>query len=140
MFRTQVLYIILPILIPVGISVILIRFSLATRSSRARIQLLEQNALKLAHHLRELEEKVEDAVVNLIDDSNPSFSCKYPPEHPIITPLQRRMAASLNRLPIKKERAYLPHVLDSHSILRGDVKGHRRGEGVIRHWATSFIL
>ena len=134
----------LPILIPIGLSVALINFSLATRSSRARIRLLEQDESKLAHYLRELEKDVEDIVVNLVDDSNPSFSGKHPPEHPIITPLQRRMAASLNRLPIKKERAYFPHVRNSHSIIVcRDVKRfeiHRRGEGVVRHWATSFIL
>ena len=144
MSRTQVLYILLPILIPVGISIALVRFTLATRSSRARIRLLEQDESKLAHYLREFEKDVEDVVVNLIDDSNPSFSGKHPSEHPIITPLQRRMAASLNGLPIKKERAYLPHVRNSHAIIVcRDVKRfelHRRGEGVIRHWATSFIL
>jgi len=144
MFRTQVLYIMLPVLIPTAFSIAAVSFALAMRSSRARIRLLEQDESKLAHYLRELEKDVEDIDVNLVDDSNPSFSGKHPPEHPIITPLQRRMAASLNRLPIKKEWAYFPHVLNSHSIIVcSDVKRfeiHRRGEGIIRHWATSFIL
>ncbi|KAL1723043.1 putative serine esterase-domain-containing protein [Schizophyllum commune] len=61
-----------------------------------------------------------------------------------IAPLQRKMAANLNALPIQKERAFIENVRNSHAvIISRDVKNfewHRRGEGVIRHWADSFEL
>ncbi|KAL1747599.1 putative serine esterase-domain-containing protein [Schizophyllum fasciatum] len=61
-----------------------------------------------------------------------------------IAPLQRKMAAALNELPIQKERAFIENVRNSHAvIISRDVKNfdwHRQGEGVIRHWADSFEL
>jgi hypothetical protein len=146
-------------------SLAIVRLSLAARSSRARIKLLENDATntqKLIHILEQLERQVEDAVVDYIDDddvdpatpdaaerglvSSSKRKCrsKPPPEQPIITPMQRKIAASLNRLPIKKERAYFPDVRNSHAmIICRDVKNfemHKRGEGIVRHWADSFIL
>ncbi|RDB15767.1 hypothetical protein Hypma_003722 [Hypsizygus marmoreus] len=149
-----VLYALLPVLIPLGISLIVLRFSLATRSSRARIRLLEQESKgeHLIHVLAQLEKDVEIAVAELIDDPNPitppspstKRTPKPPPEQPILTPLQRKIAASLNTLPIKKELAYIENVRNSHAVIVcRDVKrfeGHRQGEGIIRHWAASFTL
>ena len=67
-----------------------------------------------------------------------------PKSAPRIAPLQRKMAANLNALPIQKERAFIENVRNSHAvIISRDVKNfewHRRGEGVIRHWADSFEL
>ncbi|KAJ7890560.1 DUF676-domain-containing protein [Mycena olivaceomarginata] len=156
-----VLYAILPILIPVFISLAVVRLSLAARSSRARIRLLESDASstqKLAHILAQLEKQVENAVVDLIDDdthaagepvADPeralSKKRRSPPQElPILTPTQHRIAVWLNRLPLKKERAYFPEVLNSHAIIIcRDVKRfemHRQGEGVVRHWADSFVM
>lgn len=162
------MYTLLPLLIPVGISVAVIRISLSAHHSRARIRLLEQDessSEKLIHILAQLEKNVEDVVVDLIDDSGPSpvassstdvsttdgqaltkkaKKTKLPPEQPILTPLQRNIAASLNKLPIKKELAYIWSVRNSHAtIVCRDVKrfeAHREGEGIVRHWATSFVL
>jgi hypothetical protein len=110
-------------------SLAVVRLSLAARSSRARIRLLESDASstqKLAHILAQLEKQVENAVVDLIDDdthaagepvADPeralSKKRRSPPQElPILTPTQHRIAAWLNRLPLKKERAYFPEVLN----------------------------
>ena len=65
-------------------------------------------------------------------------------QHPILTPLQRKIAAALNKLPLKKEQVYIHSVRNSHAIIVcRDVKRfelHRQGEGVVRHWADHFIL
>ena len=68
-----------------------------------------------------------------------------PSPHPfVLKPIQHKIAASLNQLPIEKELAYIPDVVNSHAIIVcRDIKRfetHRVGEGVVRHWAASFIL
>lgn len=146
-----VLYSLLPILVPVFISLAILRLSLATRSSRARIKELEREAHNegrqtLVHLFAELEREVEEAVVDFIDnpDPSPSYQPENSKQHPIITPNHTRIATWLNSLPIKKELAFFPAVRNSHAmIICRDVKRfeiHRLGEGVVRHWAQSFIL
>jgi hypothetical protein len=69
----QVLYLMLPILIPILIIIALIRLSLASRSSRARIKLLEKdNKNNLMHVLEALEKQIADTVVDLVDDPEDS--------------------------------------------------------------------
>ncbi|KAJ6518780.1 DUF676-domain-containing protein [Mycena sanguinolenta] len=140
------MYIMLPFLIPVFFSLALVRLSLAARSSRARIRLLEKDASstqKLAHILTQLEKQVEHAVVDLIDDdahAGDSPAGAVDPESapleetpllegsrgrssepqqalPMLTPTQRRIAVWLNRLPLKKERTYFPNVMNSHALI-----------------------
>ena len=153
----------LPVLIPVFISIAVFRLSMAARDSRARIKLLETDESKgprLIHILSTLEQKVETAVANLIDDplseSDPTpGSTTTPPveirsveddkRRPPLNPLQLRMAAWLNKLPgLKKERAFIPLVVNSHAVIVcRDPKRfptHRVGEGVIRYWADQFVL
>jgi hypothetical protein len=153
-----VLYISLPVLIPAFISLIILRLSLASRSSRVRIKQLEEEShttgqQKLADTLAELEREVEEAVVDLIDNPDLSSSIYQPSEssttgssrkQPIISPNHKKIVNWLNLLPIKKEIAYFPDVRNSHAIIVcRDVEhfeSHRKGEGVLRHWANSFIL
>lgn len=160
----------MPLLIPVGLSIAIVHSSLATRSSRARIKLLEKdekNSQKLIHILDQLEKRVGDVVADLIDDPGPepdasmtaleetessqgkkrvwgNSKAKPPPQQPIITPLQRKIAASLNKLPLKKKLAYIQGLRNSHPVIVcRDVKrfeAHRAGEGVVRHWAKEFEL
>jgi hypothetical protein len=147
----------LPILIPLFICLAITRLSLATRSSRVRIKQLEQEARtagqeKLADILAELELEVEEAVVaDLIDNPVSSSSPLYQTSkestsraHPILTPNHKKIVNWLNLIPIKKEIAYFPEVRNSHAmIVCRDVERfefHRQGEGVLRHWANSFIL
>ncbi|KAG6807868.1 hypothetical protein H0H92_006163 [Tricholoma furcatifolium] len=153
-------YTFLPVLVPAVISLVLLRFSLETQSSRARIRLMEAdktNTEKLIDILAELEQEGEDAVMQLLSDDAPeleqgesasvvtkSETNKRNPEQPILTPLQVKIAGWLNQLPLQKKLAFFPDVMNSHAmIVSRDVKQfqfHRRGEAVIRHWASSFIL
>ncbi|KAG6914058.1 hypothetical protein DXG01_002735 [Tephrocybe rancida] len=170
-----VLYTFLPLLIPAALSLVVVRFTLATRSSRERIRLLEEdktNTQKLIDILAELEDNVEHAVADLVIDnpadagpissnlesaSSSSTSVitkvdakkqkkekKIKAEQPILTPVQVKAAGWLNQLPFKKELAFFPEARNSHAmIVCRDVKRfevHRRGEGVLRHWAASFVL
>jgi hypothetical protein len=64
---------------------------------------------------------------------------------PLLSPMQRRIIASLNALPqLRKERTWLPDVRNSHAtIVARDVANfpfHKVGHGVLRHWADSFIV
>lgn len=143
------IYSLLPILIPTFITLALTRFTLATRSSKSRIRLLEKEAntsgqQKLIHILADLEKEMEDAVVDLIDNADSGPVDEASRAHPIISPNHRKIATWLNTLPIKKELAYFESVRNSHAIIVSrDVKRfemHKLGEPVIRHWADSFII
>ena len=146
------MYASLPVVIPVVISLAILRvseISLASRFSRFRIKQLEEEAhstgqQKLSDTLAELEREVEEAVVDLIDSPNLSSSIYRSHEQPIISPNHKKIVNWLNSLPIKKEIVYFPVVWNSHPIIVcRDVKhfkSHRQGEGVLRHWANSFVL
>ncbi|KAF5316535.1 hypothetical protein D9619_006440 [Psilocybe cf. subviscida] len=147
-----VLYGFLPVLIPAFIALALTRLSLASRKSRARIRTLEKEASEsenktLLSIFEEIEREVEEAVVDFIDnpDPTPIYQSKSVKKlHPIITPTHKRIAAWLNTLPLEKEISFFPGVLNSHAmIICRDIKRfevHKRGEGVVRHWATSLVI
>ncbi|KAJ7577101.1 DUF676-domain-containing protein [Mycena floridula] len=129
-----VFYVLLPLLIPGVLTMIVVRLSLASRSSRARIKLLESdesNGQRLANSLANLEKQMEDAVAELVDDPGPvqesdKQHSNQSRSQPLLIPLQHKI------------------IFNSHAvIISRDVKRfewHRKGEGVIRHWADSFIL
>ena len=125
------------------------RVSISSYHSRSRIKLLESEdasaTQRLAHVFAQLERQVEDIVVDMVDDSASSNGNQVSKMVPRITPAQRRMVAALNALPqLKKERAFIPDVTNTHgTIIARDVKNfefHKIGEGVLRHWADAFIL
>lgn len=67
------------------------------------------------------------------------------PTQPQLTAAQLQMVSSLNRLPnLKKQLAFIDPIRNSHAtIVCRDVANfefHRRGEGVLRHWADHFVL
>ncbi|KAF8637665.1 hypothetical protein AX17_002733 [Amanita inopinata Kibby_2008] len=142
------IYMSIPILIPIFVSTAIIHLSLASRSSRARLQLLEgeSQGQKLVHILAELESNMEEVTSDLVDDSASDLVDDRTaiPQAPVLSLVQRRMVQSLNELPLKKELALIREVRNSHAtIVCRDVKRfdfHRRGEGVLKHWAVSFIL
>jgi hypothetical protein len=149
----QALLVLFPVLLPTLISLVMIRFSISSYHSRSRIKLLESEdastTQRLIHIFGELERKVEDVVVDMVDDpSGPPLSeetAQVSKQSPRITPAQRRMMSALNALPqLKKERAYIPDVRNSHAtIIARDIKNfefHKIGEGVLRHWADAFVL
>ncbi|KAF9038479.1 putative serine esterase-domain-containing protein [Panaeolus papilionaceus] len=147
-----VFYASLPILIPTFITLALIRLSLASRSSRARIKLLEKESQesqteRLVHVLADLEREMEEAVVDLIDNPDPSPSyqpAKKSRAHPIISATHVKIANWLNTLPIQKELAYFPLVRNSHAmIVCRDMKrfeAHKQGLPVVHHWAGSLVI
>ncbi len=138
------------------------RLSLASRFLQSPNQTPEKenefNGERLIHLLSDLERQVEDAVVDIIDDPGiTSSSENVLPEKgkrktkgnssepkAILTPLQQKLVRALNTLPIKKDLVYLNIGHNSHAtIISRDVKRfemHRLGQGVIKHWADSFIL
>lgn len=150
----------LPILVPTVISIALVKLSLASHSSRARIKLLEDehngstSEQKLIHILAELEHDIEDAVVDFVDEDDPgtmtptsskTLSIIKAQAHPILNAHQKKIAGWLNTLPeLKKELAFFPDVRNAHAmIISRDVKrfeAHRLGEDVIRHWADHLIV
>jgi hypothetical protein len=150
----QALLVLVPVLLPTLISLVMIRFSISSYHSRSRIKLLESEdastTQRLVHIFGELERKVEDVVVDMVDDpAGPPLSEETmqvsSKQGPRITPAQRRMMSALNALPqLKKERAYIPDVRNSHAtIIARDIKNfefHKIGEGVLRHWADAFVL
>lgn len=92
---------------------------------------------------------MEDIVDDIVDDpagTAPLQETKQTSKRsPRITPSQRRMVAALNALPqLKKERAYIPDVRNSHgAIIARDLDNfefHKIGEGVLRHWADAFVI
>jgi hypothetical protein len=136
----------IPILLPTLISLALIRLTLASRSSRARIKALEDdsNTERLIHIISRLEKELEETVADIIDNADTAPLVSQDDGTSLLTPIQQRMVMSLNKLPITKERVFFPNVRNSHAmIVSRDVKRfdfHKLGEPVIRHWADSFIL
>lgn len=139
----QLIYLCIPFFVPVAIVAVAINLSLASRTSRARVKLLEQDESqgeRLVHVLT----KLEGIDISLLsEDSTDDVSSTSIPSS-VLSPLQRKLALSLNKLPLKKELAFISEVINSHApVVCRDVKRfevHRRGEGVLRHWAASFVL
>lgn len=164
----QLVYALLPILIPTFISLALIRLSIASRNSKTRLKTLgvdASNQKRLAHIIADLESNVESIVLDVYDDSqntsssssplpskNPSDSALTPqegvnvsPSQAMLSPVQRRCIQNLNRIPqLQKERALFKGVRNTHAmIVCRDVKNfefHLEGEGVLQHWADHFEL
>nr|GAT45193.1 predicted protein [Mycena chlorophos] len=144
-----VVYLMIPILFPTFITLALFRITVASRGSRLRIRLLEEEAAtpgsveRLAHVLAKLETQVESTVLDLVEEteSTPGNDTK---NQPYLKPVQRRIAANLNKLPLIKEIAYFPTIRFAHAVIVcRDVKNfesHKAGVGIVRHWANSFIL
>ncbi|KAI0058962.1 DUF676-domain-containing protein [Artomyces pyxidatus] len=137
----------LPLLFPTFLSLAIIRLSLASRSSRSRIKLLESEdpstaRERLVHVFGELEREMEGMVVDYYDQSGAPAetpSPSPPPEtgssqplesssstshpaadknKPIITPMQHKIIPWLNALPgLKKERVFIPNVRNAHATV-----------------------
>lgn len=145
----QVVVLFLPILIPVFLSLVLIRLGMDTHASRARIRLLENDpsrSNRLVRALWTLEKEVDDAVADMLDEPGTSDpDVESPGSVTALTQRQKRMISSLNRLPqLRKHFAFISETVNSHAvIISRDVTRfvhHRRGEGVLRHLADHFEL
>lgn len=138
----------LPFLLFPVLTYVIYRFSKDSRASRARVKELESSESyreRLAGMFKELEQEIEHAAVDIVDSNEgepyPVIKAKL---HPIVTPLQKKVARWLNQLPFKKELAFFPWVRNSHAmIVSRDAHlfpRHKLGESVVRHWADHFIL
>lgn len=86
----QIVFVSLPLLIPTLATLALIRLSMDTRSSRARIRLLESDETyseRLAVVVGQLERQIEDAAVDLMESGGPTATASpiplvSPPESP----------------------------------------------------------
>ncbi|KDQ09775.1 hypothetical protein BOTBODRAFT_36765 [Botryobasidium botryosum FD-172 SS1] len=150
-----VIYVAIPVLLPLAITFALFKLSSESRASRKRIQLLESDKSRSAHWLstvfHELERDVGDAIGEIVDDpadGNSTTPMSAPPgdaSQPIISQAQRNMAASLNALPnLHKRLAFIHPVRNSHAtIICRDEKRfemHKIGRGVLRHWRDNFRM
>lgn len=144
----KVMYAVVPVLILPAISFLLYRLSSESSASRLRIKTLESDESyreRLASVFREIEREMEDGAVEIVEneqiDPYPIIKAK---EHPVVTPLQKKMARWLNQLPIKKEFAFFPRVRNSHAmIVCRDIPRfpvHKLGESVLRHWVDHFVF
>lgn len=169
LIRQQLIYFVVPLVLPVFLPAIGVRFAIQLRSSQKRVAKLEAHesiSRRLATVLAQSEKVVEDAAMTLADDPRisaqsltglkPGNRCpltnaraKRDHEHhaevedkrkPRFTPGQRKMIASLNTLPnLTKYAAYLFDVSNTHGVIVGR-EDKKKSEGVLRHWAQSFIL
>ncbi|KAJ7606155.1 DUF676-domain-containing protein [Mycena polygramma] len=119
-----ILYLLLPLLIPIGILYLASDYILSSRSSRARIHLLEQTA---------------PAPI-----PTPTSELDVPPgfDTALMTAQQAAIVHALNRLGgVRKYTAFRPAVRNSHAMLiclDPRFADHRAGRGVLRHWVDSF--
>ena len=87
-FRLQVVYLLLPILIPTFFVLVLTKLSLETSRSRKRIKLLEKGesaAEALVHMFHEFERGVENVVNEIMDVEHPEPANSPDPSEPSIT-------------------------------------------------------
>jgi hypothetical protein len=81
--------------------------------------------------------------VEAVGKSETKFRRLAKEEHPIITPLQHKVAGRLNKLPIKKQFAFITDFNSHGTIICRDAdrfEFRKVGEGVVRHWADSLIV
>lgn len=160
----------LPVLLPTVVSVVLVKFTISAKKSRARLQMLEADESaeeRLAHVVAKLERELEAAVLDVCDDSRDPVSAnplsdssevanlgsgkgmvsKSQPgslSRPKLTTGQLRSIENLNRIPqLKKTLALFDDVFNSHPVIicrRSKYEHHWQGESVLRHWADQFEL
>ncbi|KAF9269058.1 DUF676-domain-containing protein [Marasmius fiardii PR-910] len=144
------IYASLPLLLPTVATLVVVRFSKASKRSKERIKLLEEGEESLAKVLAKMEKAAGELAgveesglpISIKDVDSPSptaapvATCKK--AEGVLSPLQRKMASQLNLLPIKKELAFLDEVYNSHgSIIMRDLERfefQKCGEGLVRRW------
>ena len=87
-YRLQIVYLLLPILIPTFFVLALTKLSLETSRSRKRIKLLEKDetaAERLVHMFQEFEREVEEAVTEIMDVEHPEPADSPEPSEPSVT-------------------------------------------------------
>lgn len=151
----QLLIISIPVLVPAFVAFRVIRMTTDNRSSEKRIKDLEAHESHqnhLVHLLAQMEKKVEDTVVDLVETQGNSAvvasSSNVEQTHnkakkPTLTDTQKEIVGWLNTLPnLKKEFAFIHTVANSHpAIVCRDLEKfiiHKDGQGILLHWADNF--
>jgi hypothetical protein len=86
-YRRQVIYLLLPILVPTFFVLMFTRLSLETSRSRKRIKLLEKDESateRLVHIFQHLEHDIEEAVIEFMEAEHPEPSASPEPSEPSI--------------------------------------------------------
>src|ERR1700749_2397560 len=105
---------------------LLIRFTLTSRQSRRRIQLLEKDKAadesRLIHLLREVDQEMGNAVAEMLDEPGPKEASTVPTKAntagPILSDAQRAMVKHLNSIPqMMKHIAYIPQYMNAHAVI-----------------------
>ncbi|KAI6126418.1 putative serine esterase-domain-containing protein [Pisolithus thermaeus] len=160
----------LPVLLPTFVSILLVRFSISSKKSRARLQSLEADASageRLAHVVARLERELEAAALDVYEDPRGLASADPSPDssevaklgsgaelvpqsesaslsRPTFTTSQLRSIDNLNKIPqLKKTLAFFEDVFNSHAIIICRLSKYEhnwKGECVLRHWADQFEL
>jgi hypothetical protein len=152
----QLLIISIPILVPVFVAFRVIRMTADNRCSEKRIRGLEAHESHqnhLVHLLAQMEKKVEDTIVDLVETQGNSAvvasSSKVEQtgnnkiKKPTLTDAQKEIVGWLNTLPnLRKEFAFIHTVANSHpAIVCRDLEKfiiHKDGQGILLHWADNF--
>ncbi|KAJ7668318.1 putative serine esterase-domain-containing protein [Mycena rosella] len=119
-----ILYLVLPLFVPLGILYLAIDYLISSRASRARIRLLQPSVAIIIHPAPD-----SDADAPTLDST-------------IMTAAQVRMVRALNKLDrVRKHTAFRPAVRNAHAMLiclEPRFADHRVGRGVLRHWVDHF--
>ncbi|KAJ7334116.1 DUF676-domain-containing protein [Mycena albidolilacea] len=123
-----IVYLLLPMLVPIGVVYITIDCLLSSRSSRARVRILEKNA---------------PISIPVPPPSNADAPLVLNPDMTTLMTAQQAMIVhGLNRLDgVHKYTAFRPRVRNSHAMLiclEPRFADHRAGRGVLRHWVDNF--
>ena len=169
MLVLQIIYPLLPFLIPAFLSLLIVKFTMASKKSRTRLQILEADSARerLSRIIAKLEREIETATLDAYENTGLLLSIDPPSRgaetgmlvpkaitaelealsHDIsyLTPGQLKCLENLNKIPrLRKTIAFIAEVDNAHPLIvcRSDVKveHHRKGEGVLRHWADHFEL
>lgn len=140
-------YSLLPLLAVPALVYLLSLCTFHNHRSRARVEKLEADVTfreRLAAAYRSVEQEIERASLPVDEETSERLPIIKIKLHPVVTPLQKQMAKSLNQLPFKKECAFFPWVRNSHAMIVGRDANifpqHEKGESVVKHWADHFIL
>ncbi|OCH96230.1 DUF676-domain-containing protein [Obba rivulosa] len=114
------IYLAIPLILPLGITLVLTRLALASRASRARVRLLEEDETytqRLAHIIGQLERDIEDKIADIIEEPSaalqPASVATSRPESPapLVVDPTSPSASTLVPFPEKVEKAPHPVLL-----------------------------
>lgn len=111
----QLMYLAIPLLVPLGIALILTRLTLASRASRARVRLLEKDesyTQRLSHVIGQLERDIEDKIADIIDEPDPALQpasvATSRPESPVPSATDPSLSAAGNIIALSEQDSKRP--------------------------------